>query len=68
MNDFDPYDLLMQMNERMLTMERAHNKLAAAFSKSEHELTMALQSLCNLQQAHLKLSQYVHGVNIIQPK
>lgn len=67
-NNFDPYDMLMQMSERMLVMEKAHNKLAEAFTKSEHELTIALHSLRNLQQAHLKLSQHVHNVNIDIPK
>lgn len=68
MHNFDPYDMLMQMQERMLVIERAHNKLADAYTKTEHDLNVTLHSLRNLQQAHLKLSQYVHNVEINQPK
>lgn len=54
---FDPYDALIEMNERLHRLEQAHNTMAHAYAKSEKELTVALHSLRNLQQHHLKLSQ-----------
>lgn len=67
-NDFDPYDALISMNERLHKLERAHNKAVDALRKTDVDLQVALHSLRNLQQQHLKLSQHVHNVNIDQPK
>mgnify|MGYP006293134347 CR=1 FL=1 len=53
--NFDPYELLLEMQERLSQLETMHNKLAHAFQESDHELTMALQLLRSLQQRHLKL-------------
>ena len=63
-NDFDPYDALIQMNERLHALEKAHNKMAHAYQASERDLSIALNSLRNLQQQHLKLSQYVYNTKI----
>lgn len=54
-NDFDPYDALISMNERLHRLEQAHNKMAHAYQQSENELTVALHSLKNLQQKHINL-------------
>jgi hypothetical protein len=58
-NDFDPYDALIQMNERLHTLEKAHNKMAHAFQASERELNVALHSLRSLQQRYLLLLKRV---------
>lgn len=52
---FDPYELLIEMQERLSQLENMHNKLAHAFQQSEQELTMALKLLRSLQQHNLKL-------------
>jgi Ca2+-binding EF-hand superfamily protein len=56
---FDPYDALVELNERINRMEIAHNNLAKAFQRTEQELNTALNSLQQLQKGHLKLSELV---------
>ena len=56
---FDPYDALIELNDRINRMEIAHNNLAKAFQRTEQELNMALTSLQHLQKSHLKLSELV---------
>lgn len=52
-NDFDPYDALIELNERMNRLEQAHNNLARAHQQSERDLNTTLKSLKNLQQHFL---------------
>lgn len=59
-NDFDPYDMLIQLSERLHRLEQAHNRMADAFHKTEVELNIALHSLRNLQQRHLQLTQKIN--------
>jgi hypothetical protein len=59
-NSFDPYDALIELNERMNRLEVTHNKLAHAYQRTEQELNIALQSLNSLQKGHLALSRVVH--------
>lgn len=54
-NNFDPYEMLIEIQERLSRLEHVHNKLAHAFERSEQELTQALHLLKALQQHHLKL-------------
>jgi len=56
---FDPYDALIELNDRINRMEIAHNNLAKAFQKTEQEFTMLSKSFNNLQKSHLKLSELV---------
>jgi predicted nuclease with TOPRIM domain len=58
-NQFDPYDALIELNERINRMEIAHNKLAHAFQQTEQEFTMLSKAFNNLQKSHLKLSELV---------
>lgn len=59
-NNFDPYDILMQVTDRLHRLEIAHNKNADTFRKTEVDLQVALHSLRNLQQKHIQLTQKVH--------
>ena len=61
-NNFDPYDMLITLNERLNQLEQAHNNLGRAFQKTERELNTALKSLNHLQRSHLELSQFVAEV------
>lgn len=54
---FDPYDMLIELNERLNRLEAAHNKLAHAYQQTERDLSMTLDSLQSLQKAHLTLSE-----------
>jgi hypothetical protein len=58
-NGFDPYDMLINLQDRLNRLEHAHNTMAHAYRKSEVDLNVALHSLRNLQQKHLELSQFV---------
>lgn len=58
-SDFDPYDALIQLNDRLGRLEQVHNQLASDYLKSQSELTSALVSLNHLQKSHLKLSELV---------
>lgn len=66
-NGFSPYDALIELNERMTRLEKAHNKLATAFQKTEEEFSVLLHSFQNLQRAHLSLSELI-GLTINLPK
>lgn len=59
-NNFDPYDILIQVSDRLARLEQAHNKMADAFHKTEVDLQVTLHSLRNLQQRHLQLTQKIN--------
>ena len=61
-NDFDPYDALINMSERLQLLEQAHNKMAHAYQLTENELTLTLHSLRNLQQRHVNLMNRVDAL------
>jgi len=51
---FDPYDLLMELIERMQRLEQAHNSLA---EYTQRDLSTALYTLQDLQRRHVALLQ-----------
>lgn len=57
--NFDPYDALIELNERLHQVEKQHNLLAKDYQKSQADLNIALNSLQNLQRSFLSLSQLV---------
>lgn len=65
-SDFDPYDALIELNERINRMEQAHNNLASAFQRTEKELNLALTSLNHLQKGHLSMSRLINAMAITQ--
>ena len=54
---FNPYDLIIDMQERLQRLEKAHNNLAHAFEATEQELNQTLEILRSLQQHHVRLRQ-----------
>lgn len=54
-HDFDPYDMLLQITERINLIERQHNKLAKAYQLSQRDLDTALKSIQHLQQIILRM-------------
>ena len=66
MSDFNPYDLLIQLDIRYNHLEKAHNKLADAFQQSEQELTIALHSVKQLQQIVAQLQNRVKVLSVEQ--
>lgn len=63
--DIDPYDMLIILQDRMNTLEQAHNGLANAYQQQHKELQLALESLHTLQVAYLNLSQQVSSLSVI---
>lgn len=53
---FDPYDMLISLAARLQEVEQKHNSLAAAYEKTENELTIALHSIKNLQKLQVNTS------------
>ena len=53
--NFDPYEILIETQERLSALEKAHNRLAYAFEQSEKETNQILEMLRALQQHHLRL-------------
>ena len=66
-NDFDPYDALIELNERMLRVERAHNRLAKDYERTQKDLTETLKALQTTQQHVLKLHQIIHSYTANRP-
>jgi hypothetical protein len=66
--NFDPYDVLINLQGRLERLETAHNKMAAAFQLTENELNVALFSLRNLQKEHIKLLKTIEMIVIDNQK
>lgn len=65
-SNFDPYNALIELDERINRMELVHNNLAAAFQRTEQELNLALSSLNHLQKGHLTLSRLINAMAVQQ--
>jgi len=65
---FDPYDALIELNERLIKLEQVHNQLARDYTKSQADLNVALHSLRQLQKSYLTLSQLVNSLTILNQK
>jgi len=61
-NNFDPYEILINLQERLNRLEKAHNQMAHAYQKSEIDLSVTLHSLRSLQQSFLTQSQIVQDL------
>lgn len=60
MNNIDPYDMLIELNERLLRVERAHNRLAKDYERTQQEFTQSLIAHQKTQQHLLNLQKVVH--------
>ena len=58
-SNFDPYDALIELSEKLKRLEYAHNALARDYVKTQGDLQIALESLNSLQKGHLALSKIV---------
>lgn len=45
---YDPFDMLMELNERLSRLEHAHNNMAFAFNATENEVQEQLHLLHRL--------------------
>jgi hypothetical protein len=64
-HNFDPYDTLVSLNDRLNRLERAHNKLADAYTVSQRDLSITMDSLISLQKSHLSNCELLrrHGIS-----
>lgn len=63
--DFDPYDMLIVLQDRLNVMEGAHNNLANAYRQQHADLQMSLEAIQTLQKAYINLSQQVGSLSVI---
>lgn len=63
-HNFDPYDALIELNERLTALETVHNRLADAYRQTQHDLNVTMESLVGLQKAHLQATATLraHGI------
>lgn len=57
--NFDPYDLLMSLTDRLNRLEQAHNHMAHAYSRSEQDLIQAKKRIKQLEASHKHLNDLV---------
>ena len=55
-HDFDPYDVLVTLNDRVNQLEQAHNRLVHAFETGQKEQKILLHKFRNLEKSHLALA------------
>ena len=63
--DFDPYDMLIVLQDRINVIENAHNNLAMAYNQQRKDMDLVLESIQTLQRAHLNLSQQVSSLTVV---
>lgn len=64
---FDPFDALIELNERLNEVEKRHNLLAIDYQQKQRDLTLALKSIQTLQTAHMSLrEQFLTFKNSLQ--
>jgi two-component sensor histidine kinase len=56
---FDPYQALIELNDRCNIMAEAHNNLARDYQLQQVEFSVALDELHKLQKSHLALTEFV---------
>ncbi len=57
--DFDPYDALIEMNQRLARVEQAHNTMADDFVACQRQIRLLEETVINLQKSHLQLTELV---------
>lgn len=63
--DFDPYDMLIVLQDRINVIESAHNNLAMAYNQQRKDMDLLLESVQTLQRAYLNLSQQVSSMTVV---
>ena len=61
--NFDPYDALCELNDRLDAVEEAHNNLADAHQELEIELQIVLDALLSLQMSHKLLLDFTSDMS-----
>jgi len=59
MNSIDPYDLLMELTERIQHLEKTNGELIRAINTNHQTLQSVLKNQQNMAEAHRELTNYV---------
>ena len=59
MNSFDPYDLLMELTERIQHLEKTNSELIRAINTNHQTIQSVLKNQQNMAEAHRELTNYV---------
>jgi len=54
--DFDPYEMMMNMHQTLISLQQAHNGLANAYEKTQHDYRDFLVRYKALEESHLALA------------
>lgn len=63
MNSIDPYDLLMELTERIQHLEKTNGELIRAINTNHQTLQSVLKNQQNMAEAHRELTNYVTAKN-----
>jgi hypothetical protein len=61
--DWDPYDVILELASRLDRLESAHNRLSEDYIRSQRDLTVALESIRNLQHHQRDLANIMFDTN-----
>jgi isoprenylcysteine carboxyl methyltransferase (ICMT) family protein YpbQ len=64
--DFNPYDLLVTLTQRITELEQAHNNLAHAYNQTAKDYGILKAKFKNLEQSHLALANHVFKAELEQ--
>jgi len=63
LNSIDPYDLLMELTERIQHLEKTNSELIRAINTNHQTLQSVLKNQQNMAEAHRELTNYVTAKN-----
>jgi hypothetical protein len=64
--DFNPYDMLVTLTQRMTELEKAHNNMAHAYNATVKDHELLKHKFKNLEQSHLALANHVFKAELEQ--
>lgn len=59
--NFNPYDLLQDLQQRMHHLEQAHNRMARDYTQTQRDLDVALDVIQTLQKSQISLVEFVNS-------
>lgn len=62
--NFNPYDVLANLSDRMNQIEAAHNRLCRAFEQLEKNTKIIEARLKNMEDSHIALASHVFKAEI----
>ena len=66
-SNFDPYELLMELTQRIQHLEQQNRELVRAFNANHNTVQGILKNQQNMAEAHRELTNYVTAKKSITP-